>query len=309
MTEAETPMGHALELPGENGVLSTHPDLSYRMGLYTWTVTTRNNQSTYTVTDGKGSLSATIQWAFGVYAQTWVLERNGRYFESLVSFYPALDGLAITIGDERIRPQTLDQALGAELSAQAARECFGCHASDAVSGRDLTLATLHAGVTCEHCHRGSLAHAADAAEANFATAPPHLKDLPAESLNQFCGQCHRSWDTVVRNRWLGPVNLRFQPYRLENSRCFDGADPRISCLGCHNPHQNLVHDETYYDGKCLACHAAGAKPTSNGQGKTCPVAKAKCASCHMPKLEAPGAHQKFTDHEIRIVRANEPYPN
>jgi hypothetical protein len=114
---------------------------------------------------------------------------------------------------------------------------------------------------------------------------------------------------VVRNRWLGPVNLRFQPYRLENSRCFDGADPRISCLGCHNPHQNLVHDETYYDGKCLACHAAGAKPTSNGQGKTCPVAKAKCASCHMPKLEAPGAHQKFTDHEIRIVRANEPYPN
>jgi hypothetical protein len=29
----------------------------------------------------------------------------------------------------------------------------------------------------------------------------------------------------------------------------------------------------------------------------------------MPKTELPGAHKKFTDHEIRIVRANERYPD
>jgi hypothetical protein len=28
----------------------------------------------------------------------------------------------------------------------------------------------------------------------------------------------------------------------------------------------------------------------------------------MPKTELPGAHRQFTDHEIRIVRAGEPYP-
>jgi formate-dependent nitrite reductase cytochrome c552 subunit len=32
-------------------------------------------------------------------------------------------------------------------------------------------------------------------------------------------------------------------------------------------------------------------------------------SCHMPKINLPGGHAKFTDHEIRIVRPGDPYPN
>jgi hypothetical protein len=31
-------------------------------------------------------------------------------------------------------------------------------------------------------------------------------------------------------------------------------------------------------------------------------------SCHMPTVELPGAHFKFTDHRIRIVRPGQPYP-
>jgi hypothetical protein len=29
----------------------------------------------------------------------------------------------------------------------------------------------------------------------------------------------------------------------------------------------------------------------------------------MPKIELPGAHARFTDHQIRIVRSGEAYPN
>jgi hypothetical protein len=29
----------------------------------------------------------------------------------------------------------------------------------------------------------------------------------------------------------------------------------------------------------------------------------------MPRLELPGAHKKFTDHKIRVVKPNEPYPD
>jgi formate-dependent nitrite reductase cytochrome c552 subunit len=39
------------------------------------------------------------------------------------------------------------------------------------------------------------------------------------------------------------------------------------------------------------------------------VAKTNCVGCHMPKIDLPGAHAKFTDHQIRIVRAGDPYPN
>jgi hypothetical protein len=31
-------------------------------------------------------------------------------------------------------------------------------------------------------------------------------------------------------------------------------------------------------------------------------------TCHMPKYELEGAHNRFTDHQIRIVRTGEPYP-
>jgi hypothetical protein len=58
-----------------------------------------------------------------------------------------------------------------------------------------------------------------------------------------------------------------------------------------------------YDAKCSACHSA-AQHT-----KTCRVAKDQCVTCHMPKIELPGAHARFTDHQIRIVRAGEAYPN
>jgi formate-dependent nitrite reductase cytochrome c552 subunit len=34
-----------------------------------------------------------------------------------------------------------------------------------------------------------------------------------------------------------------------------------------------------------------------------------CVTCHMPKLELPGAHFAFTDHYIRIVQPNIPYPD
>jgi hypothetical protein len=108
--------------------------------------------------------------------------------------------------------------------------------------------------------------------------------------------------------------VRFQPYRLELSKCFTGNDRRTSCLACHDPHQQVNHNAGYYDSKCLACHApqkasnmAGSSTTSAAT-KTCPVAKANCVTCHMPKVQPPGIHATFTDHMIRIAKAGEPYP-
>ena len=43
--------------------------------------------------------------------------------------------------------------------------------------------------------------------------------------------------------------------------------------------------------------------------KACPVAQSRCVSCHMPKVEFPGSHFKFTDHRIRIVKVGEQFPD
>jgi hypothetical protein len=307
--ETATPMAHAVELPEANPVLAEHPSLHFHSGAYTWTVETKKGQSTYSVTDGKSTLTLPIHWAFGAGAQTWVFERNGKFYESIVSFYPGENALGITTGDERLTPQTLEEAMGRELTAMDTKLCFGCHATDAVTNHQLTLNTLHPGVTCAHCHQGALDHAEDAAMGDFSSAPPRLRDMSSESISNFCGQCHRSWETVVRNGWRGLPDVRFQPYRLANSRCFNGTDPRISCIACHDPHKELVRDDLFYDSKCLACHAAAAKPTSTGKAKTCPVATSKCVSCHMPKTTLPGGHLHFTDHQIRVVKAGEGFPD
>lgn len=300
------PMRHAMEPEGANPLLSAHPDLTAKIGAYTYTVQTRNGHSTYSVTDGTDTLTLPIHWIFGQHTQTWVLEKDGHFYESLVSYFPRENTLATTPGDQRIAPHTIEEAMGRRLPIWETRVCFDCHATGV--GRKLDVAKITPGLECEHCHAGSQQHMADAARDNFKSLPPSLKHLDAEQISSFCGQCHRTFDTVMRNRWHGPAFVRFQPYRMALSKCFVGNDPRISCVACHNPHQTLNHSAAYYDSKCLACHSEAKTSATAQSPKTCPVAKSNCASCHMPKVELPGGHAQFTDHFIRIVKPGEAYP-
>jgi formate-dependent nitrite reductase cytochrome c552 subunit len=305
-------MGRAIELPGENPTFKAHPKMTFRKGEYSYTVETVGDKSTYTVTDGISTISVPIRWAFGAGGQTWVLERGGKFYDSLVSYYPAIAGLDITMGEERITPHTVEEAMGRELGEGETKACFGCHATNALSDRKLSLEAMEPGVTCEHCHVGANAHLLDAIQGEFDSAPPKLGKLSSEDVSTFCGQCHHTWESVLRGHLDGEVNVRFQPYRLSNSKCFDGADPRISCLACHDPHQDVVREDASYDSKCLTCHSSSTRPASVAGvagAPACPVAKQNCVSCHMPKVNLPGGHQAFTDHQIRIVRTGEPYPN
>jgi hypothetical protein len=298
-------MGRAMQVPGGNAELSAHPKLTFRSGSYLYTVETHNGQSRYSVSDGIRTLTLPILWAMGAQAQTWILERDGRMYESLVSYYPTLNGLFTTVGDEHMAPKTLEEAIGRPLSDEDTKTCFGCHSTNAIVDKKLNLSSMTPGLTCEHCHVGAMAHLKNATKGGSDSDLKSLADLSTEDLSNFCGSCHRTWELVTRAGWRGTSNVRFQPYRLANSKCYDGADPRISCIACHDPHRKVVRDVSYYDSKCLACHTAPLQ----AHAKVCPVAKSKCSSCHMPKVPFPGGHFVFTDHQIRIVKPNDPYPN
>jgi len=311
-------MGRALALSGANPVLKENPKLTVRKGPYTYTVETHGDESTYSVSDGTRTISVPIHWNFGAGAQTWVLERDGRQYESAVSYYPSIPGLDFTTGDEDLKPRNLEEAIGREIELRETKVCFGCHTSNAVTNGKMTYDSLRPGVTCEHCHAGTTTHLTDSFNGDFDSAPPQLRKLSSEDISNFCGQCHRTWETVVRNHWRGELTVRFQPYRLANSKCFDGADARISCIACHDPHQDVVRQDASYDTKCMACHSTSRdRPTLSTSGatkvqtqaKVCPRAKSECVSCHMPKVKLPNGHMTFTDHQIRVVKAGEPFPN
>jgi formate-dependent nitrite reductase cytochrome c552 subunit len=316
-TQPLTQMGRALELPGSNPTVTSHPRLALQKAGYSYLVETKGGKTTYSVTDGTNTIALPVLWSLGAGNQTWVLEYNGKLYESLVSYYLAIDGLDITTGDESLKPKTLQEAMGRAIDDREKKACFGCHSTNSVTEAQVNLEHLHPGVECAHCHTGTAEHLADTLRDKEGATPPALSKLSSEDMSNFCGQCHRTWEVVVRGPWRGEVNVRFQPYRLANSRCFDGADARISCVACHDPHLPLNHDKAYYDTKCLACHAASAPsamavaqpaPIANG-AKVCPVAKADCVSCHMPRVNMLGGHLTFTDHQIRIVKPGSPYPN
>ena len=300
-------MGSSVELPGHQNVLRTHPKLTFSQNGYSYLVEFREEGGRYTVTDGTNSLTLPIRYAVGVENQTFVLEQQGRFYESLVSYYTGVSGLSITMGDQRIRPHNLVEAMGRELSNDEATACFDCHSSGAVQQGRLHLESLQPGLDCEHCHSGALGHLEALQRGRSGITPPRLARMAAEEMSNFCGRCHRTWETVIRSHTWGQLNVRFQPYRLANSRCFVGDDRRIGCTHCHNPHKNLVRDDATYDSACLACHSTATPDAKHW--KPCPVGKSNCASCHMPKVELPGSLSVFTDHDIRIVHPGDPYPD
>jgi hypothetical protein len=314
-----TPMGRALVTGADNEILRGHPKLSFRQGQYTYQILSQGKESTYSVTDGKETISLPLIYGFGhgEAGQTYVLQHKGKFYESRVSFYHELRGLDITMGHQPILPKTLEEAMGREMSPEETRNCFACHTTNGVNGRTLQLDHMMEGVSCEACHGPGEKHviAMKAGE----TKKKQIfnpKTLSTEDMSNFCGSCHRTWEQVALMGLRGVNNVRFQPYRLTNSKCYDSEDQRISCAACHNPHEDRKREPAFYDAKCTACHtakpkapAATASSSSKRVAPVCKVGKAKCSSCHMPKLEIPGSHFKFSDHHIRVVRQGEEYPN
>lgn len=315
-----TPMGSTLEMPESNPVLLHHAHLTTRRGAYTYTVDTVGGKTTYSVSDGQRTIALPVAWSVGAQAQTWLVEFDGRLYESMVSYYPSIDGLDVTTADDVLQPATLEAAIGRPETEAQTKSCFGCHTTGGVTNDELTWNTMKPGLTCEHCHVGTVEHLSaiqqgKSAASAQAAIPPSLGKLNAEQMSTFCGQCHRTWEMVVRGGTRGTPNVRFQAYRLEISRCFDGTDARISCVSCHDPHRNLVSNQAnpaFYDAKCLACHAATARNAANPQRelpKQCTVASSGCVTCHMPRTKVLDGPMAFTDHFIRVVHPGDPYPN
>jgi hypothetical protein len=308
-TQPDTDMAHALEPVERDPVLVNHSDLTATDGKYYYHLEHKGDEILFSVTDGPDTLTMPIRYAVGAssaFGQTFILEKDGKLYESRLSWFRELNRLGPTLGQQTL-PADLNQAAGRLLSDDETQRCFGCHATNAVSDKQITLDKMIPGVQCSHCHQAVDAHLAALVKGSGKPVVPRglasLRDLTAEQAGDFCGRCHHTWSDVVNRGDYNITNVRFQPYRLWGSLCYDPDDGRISCVACHDPHKEVSAQQADYDAKCQACHGGGKVGA-----KTCPVSKSNCVSCHMPKTELPGAHFKFTDHRIRVVKANESYP-
>jgi hypothetical protein len=295
-----------------------HGPLAFQIGPYNYQIKNSAGKNVLRISREGNSFSANLLWAFGMghIGQTYIYEKNSNFYESHLTFYTATQALDITPGHPRTIPPSLEEGAGRRITADETRRCFGCHTTAATTKNQFDPQTMVLGVTCEACHGPGAEHVAAAKsgmdyELVVASIGNPARLLPAESVD-FCGACHRTWQDVVADgpKRIGTLNVRFAPYRLENSRCWKKGDARITCVACHDPHQPLSLDPASYDSRCLQCHlAAGTKKSGDHQGTACPVGVKLCVTCHMPRFKNPALHTAFTDHWIRIAAPGAPLPD
>ncbi len=298
-------MAHTLMRVENCSVLQKNTRLTFEKDTYSYEILRDGDRSVYTVRKGAETFRVPLVWAFGqgkTAGQTYTFEWNGAWYDTRVSYYPAIQGLDVTMGFETVPPKNIEQAAGRRLNPRMLAGCFNCHSTGSIQELNLKLDELTPGILCDKCHGSSAAHLEAGRTGNTANfAMQKFGKLSTEKMSDFCGRCHGDVAGIAMNGQRGPGTVKFQPYRLAESHCYNEADRRISCVACHDPHKELETRAAAYDSKCQACHATAGK-------KACKIGTHDCVTCHMPKVEPPGTHHRFTDHQIRIAKASESYP-
>jgi hypothetical protein len=308
-------MARTAMAPIDSELLRSHDKAELSQPPYTYQLTRTAEGEVYTTTDGQQTIKELLTWAFGTgnHGQSYLFEHQGSLYETRLTYYQSSQTFGLTPNHPLTPADSLEKAIGRRISSAEAQKCFGCHTTASTVNGVFTPGKAIAGVTCEVCHGPGAAHVA--AEKNglrdegagLVLNPAAL--APADSVD-FCGACHRTWWDVTRDGFKGIQTLRFPAYRLEKSRCWGKGDARITCMGCHDPHQLLVKEPAAYDQKCLSCHqVSGSQPKADHPGAACIVSTKDCVTCHMPKYETPEMHTQFTDHMIRIVKKGGSIPD
>lgn len=239
-----------------------------------------------TITQGPRTLEALLEWAFGSGAQamTPVGRYQGAYFEHRISYYRSTDHPGRTIGHGGAPAVDPLAAFGVKQDATTIARCFGCHATNVGPGPELR--EMEAGVRCERCHGPGQAHGSQPAKENIR----RTKGM------DLCAECHRQQEGAGATPEVAdPSSVRFQPVGLSVSRCFTKSGT-MTCVTCHDPHQNARRDADHYRAVCQGCHpgAPVAAASACGRGKA-----ESCLPCHM-RATSPLQNLRFTDHRIRI---------
>ena len=302
-----------------------------------------------------GGASEALQFALGSgkSGMTFVTILGNYVFEMRASYFPHQGKWRTTPGQEDLDPTDM----GLDHQGEEARQCISCHTTT-LPANSLVPEKRFYGVGCEACHGAGSAHIAaikalssgrvaaltNKTQQNMLQTDIHMERIGAwdgKRVNELCGKCHRTAPKAEVSVPDLRVTSRFQPYALMLSRCYKeskqeskaGIINTLSCITCHNPHQNTSHNLKTYEAICLNCHsgkttkeshkeinktttrhsaalaidsASSLRAQTASSGKVCPVnPRTGCVNCHMPRKKMLNGTRVGTtapDHFIRVRR-------
>lgn len=112
-SQSTTAMAHALTSASEDKSAASGP-LSFRIGVYSYSIARTAAALTYSADDGIRSVSTNLGWVFGSghFGQTYVYQDKGVLYESNLSYFSGIHSLDFTTGHLRAPPANLEKALG-----------------------------------------------------------------------------------------------------------------------------------------------------------------------------------------------------
>ena len=110
-------MYHAGVRAIQSEILINNGLLQFTEGGFNTSVTNSPNGISFTVNDGVSTASSPAIWAMGFKkGQTYVLEKDGAYFESRLSFFTSIHSLDITPGQSHDLPDRRGTCAGPETA-------------------------------------------------------------------------------------------------------------------------------------------------------------------------------------------------
>ena len=161
------------------------------------------------------------------------------------------------------------------------------------------------GVDCEKCHGPAAEHV------SFQTNNPQVKEakfivnpgkLPRERMLDLCTLCHggrlektkpsfsfQAGDTLSNYFALNNtspdvanIDVHGNQYGLLSvSKCF--IQSNMTCITCHNIHENENGKTELFSQRCMNCHTDGHEKKCRMTATIGPVITKNCIDCHMPK--------------------------
>jgi predicted CXXCH cytochrome family protein len=211
---------------------------------------------------------------------------EGRYFQSV-----RRNGLALELGLPEEKPTTYETSIGRVLPPVLEKRCLSCHTGPRTLGT-----RVETGVACENCHGPGQPHLLGLASHSKDLGILNPAKLPVAERMRPCMQCHAG-TTFIEDAMPDETLISAQVVGLKNSECWRQSEGQITCLNCHNPHQDAsrVVLVARAEKTCLTCHTLAVK----NHAALCPVSRATgCVTCHMPD-KVSGAFV-MAEHWIRV---------
>ncbi len=280
-----------------------------------------------------------MQWVIGSgnHSRSYVTTSEGRLFQMPVCWYPEKRLWDLCPGFE-----AKNDAFGREIT-ETCVFCHNGRMEMLPGERSRYREPFPMGIDCERCHGPGQLHVErwrqgkDEPTGGLDPTIVNPERLPQPLRIQVCFQCHlgdskaservQRHGRVLRDFRPGrPIDEAFVPFwfargkraefgissqadRLLRSRCFTASGGRLECLTCHDPHVS-VHGADRSTGafreRCLGCHRPGDCDAPDPARQATHDAPDDCLACHMRRAEPDDhPHTTFTDHWIRVMRADE----